>query len=787
MSGVKRLSLSRQQLVGIGGILIAAALWLAAVWYLPLGTEEYSVVRIEQAHEHVVVSAGTGLEQAFVSNQEVYRGAVVYSGSATLDGRSLELALLDDTGRILAADRSPEIYYLPDDTLVLRFEWPRVADQSGAALKARLTLLEGSPMLVSVSSPSDDAYRGGTLRINEQPVDRDLGLTMLVPSALAMPVKVGVTAGVITLLAAWLIWYVPHGRAQWLWCAVLLVAVTPLALGGFWFSDNPLGIADWDYYFSLHENYRQTVIQYGQFPFWDPWTCGGTAGLGDPEFPFFTLTFLLELIFGIPVGLRLAIFLSVAMTGLGMLVLGKRLGLPPLPALLAAIAASFSSVSLLELVEGHVNVLAAMWIPWVFFAWYGAYQMRSRRLPNRFSWRDLIWRKEVIMAGAFLALMFYAGGIYLLMYTGLAFLFLLILAPQHRAALEATLGSLVWALGLAALKLVPVLLWLKQFPDDAYASSTATWPYLYQIFLGRYLHGSYVLFAQDSGWHEYGAYIGVVVLMLALIGVAGYGKRRLVRALIVAAIAATLLSSAGPALERFFDVLWFFPRSNISRFVLFAVIPVSLLAGFGTMKLAGQRRSLLPVLLIGLVAVDVMSLSYQLSGQSFVLPNVLPAPAAAPAPIAFTSGRYDALGQGSRNTRTYAATLAGYGTTAYCSVLGPKPGVRLISDSGGDVYAASEDPKATVHLLTWSPNRVRVRVKAPAETKVTINTNYVNGWSVNGAPAAEFGNVVGTVVPAGQHEYEFVYRTPGFFIGWPVTLLSLVAAGRMFYGSRKRS
>ncbi|MBI3255862.1 MAG: hypothetical protein HYZ63_02730 [Candidatus Andersenbacteria bacterium] len=764
--------LHRNHLISLVLVVVAALLLLAVAWHWPLGVEERLVVRVEHIYRELILDEGEVLEQAFKSKNDAYRGAEVYSTAPFLDGRKLEAALLDKDGRILAVSRQPQESYLPgDDTLVLRFSWPLAKGLHGASLKVRLTLLDGKPLPMKVSSRSYDAYTSGGLKRNGDTIARDMGLTMLLPAPLPSAARLGVAAGTATFLISLFVWLLAQVRHQWMLAGLGLVLVIPLALGGFWFSQDSLGIADWDYYFSLHENYRKIAADYHQIPFWNPYTCGGTAGLADPEFPGIAPQFPLELLFGVPAGLKVTIWLTVAMTGLGMMALSRALRLSPLAGFLVGIAAAFSSVSLLEIVEGHVNVFAAMWIPWVFWAWLKAYQQPGQKS---------MW---TVGCAVFLALTFYAGGIYLLMYTGLAFLFLIVLTPHHRRALAVTAGAGAIALGLAAMKLIPVLLWLRQFPDDAYSSSTVTLPWLYDILLGRHLHGAYILFRQDSGWHEYGAYIGLPVLALALIGIAAGWRRRMVASLLVATVAALLLSSTGPGIAPIFDVMWFFPRSNISRFILFAVLPITLLAGFGFERLRKVWRGPVVCVVIGLVAIDLMSLTYQLSSQSFVLPHIQPPLPAAPAPIAFTSQRFDDEGQGSRKTRTYDATLAGYGTTAYCSVLGPKPSVGLVSDEDGGLYLNTRSKTATSELVFWSPNRVVARLKTAEETEFSLNTNYVDGWMVNIAtgdssvkmPAQERAGRVAVTLPSGEHEVEFTYRAPGFAAGVGLTLLTITS------------
>lgn len=587
----------------------------------------------------------------------------------------------------------------------------------------------------------------------------------------------GAIAGLCVLLGLVIIWRLP--KYKWIAATILLTVITPLATLGFWHSTGNLGVSDWDYYFSLHHGHRETILDYKQLPQWNPWTCGGTAALADPEFRFFTPTFLLQLALGIPTGFVLAIWLATATGAIGMLMLGKRLKLSVYAALLTAIAVGFGSVNLLEIVEGHPNIFSAMYIPWVFWAWHATYTSKEKRS---------LW---AIATGAILALTFFQGGIYLLMYTAIAFIGLLLVSPNRKAALSTTIQSGLWALGFASIKLIPVFLWLAQFQDDAYASSPLTLPFLDKILLGRYLHGSTDVFTgQEAGWHEYGAYIGPIVLILAIIGLVRFRKKRIVLTLFAAAIIAILISSTGPLLKPLFDQASFLPRSNISRFILFAIIPMSLLAGYGIDALRSKKswHTLLAISVIGLAAIDLMSFSYALSEQAFVLPHVVPQIPHAPEPIGYTTLDYKTRYNGVDYTRAYDARLQGYGTMSYCSVLSPDPAVRTVHDeSDNDILSVKvpEDAeKGGFELHGWSPNAVTATVSTSAPAEVILNTNYATGWYINGEEAVERANRVAYEIPAGTRALTFKYTTPGLIPGTVITLLTVGAA--TFFLIRKR-
>lgn len=580
-----------------------------------------------------------------------------------------------------------------------------------------------------------------------------------------------ITCALLVFIVALAIQKLP--RFAWLAAGLLFVIITPIALPGFW-PNGQWGISDWDYYFSYHTAIERIVGEQGLFPQWNPYICGGTSAVGDPEFPLFAPTFLLELIFGIPLGIRLAI-LSVSVFGsLGMLLLTKKLTFTPIAGLIAAIAYSFGSINLLELVEGHPNVFSAYYLPWIFWAWLSAYK----------SPRPHFWQ---LLCGIFLALTFFQGGIYMLMYVGCALIFLILALPQRLHALRLSLYAGLWALGLAAIKLVPVLLWLRQFQDKAYASSTYVLPSLHKILLGRFLHGSEnVIPNQGGGWHEYGAYIGLTVLIVALISLIQLRQQR-IRLLWLAALLAILIASSGPLLKPLFDAASFLPRSNISRFMILAVLPLSLLSGVGLQSLISKRRwALVPAALIVAVAAwELTSYAGLLSQQAFIL-NPTPTQSTPPAPIAYTINQHVIRSNGVDYSRAYAGAKAGWGTMSYCSVLGPEPVVRVIEDPEGSPYLTLPNNAGHAKLVSWTSQEIRIQADLAESSDIVLNSNYALGWWVTEItneqlmpprPANEVsGHLAATNLPAGSHTLVFTYHAPGFLRGILISSLTLLVA-----------
>jgi hypothetical protein len=577
----------------------------------------------------------------------------------------------------------------------------------------------------------------------------------------------GAFVGLIFGIGALLIAVLP--KYKWLASAILLVIITPLALAPFWLSYDKLGISDWDYYFSMHTNLQQTISQFHQFPLWNPWTCGGTSALGDPEFPVLSPLFLLELAFGSPIGLKLSIYVATAFGALGMLALAKKMKFTALGGLTAGLGLAFSTVNLLEIVEGHQNILAFMYIPWIFLTWYIAYQANKKR--------------QYIFT--------IITGLYLLMYMTAAFIVLPFLVKNWKKAIFVTITAGILAMGLASVKLIPVIYWVHEFQDKAYASSAYTLSSMDKILLGRYVHGvENVIPNQGSGWHEYGAYIGPVMLFLALLGFITNRRNRFAQAFLITGTIALFGSSFGPYLKPFFDHVPFIPRSNIARIILFTIIPLCFLSGFGITWMEKKSRLLkiFAVILVTLAAVDLISLAYSLSSQAFVIPQDAEQIPHADYPIAYNPHDFKTRYDGVDYTRAYEATLAGYGTLSYCSVLGPDPAVSIISDEGHDYVSFPNTKQTSFAINSWTPNTVSITATSPIASSVIINANYAEGWYVNGQPAKNIANKVGTYIQPGTTQLTFKYAPKGMWVGIVISILAILTiVGGYLNSMRKKT
>src|SRR3954454_19615322 len=66
-----------------------------------------------------------------------------------------------------------------------------------------------------------------------------------------------------------------------------------------------LAFGDWEYFTAKYEAGRRSIVDYGQFPWWDPWTRGGFPLAANPLYGVFGVAMPLVLRFGTTAGLGL--------------------------------------------------------------------------------------------------------------------------------------------------------------------------------------------------------------------------------------------------------------------------------------------------------------------------------------------------------------------------------------------------------------------------------------------------------------------------------------------------
>ncbi len=231
--------------------------------------------------------------------------------------------------------------------------------------------------------------------------------------------------------------WVPRTRADWGRLAAsllgwgIILATIGIVVGPAFHDIRTLGTHDWDQMESHRYLLYKSVHSYGQFPFWNPYGCGGHpswAGIESgttivsPWLPFYLFAPL-------AIALKVEIAGTALISAIGTWLLAGRF---TRSAALRAFCCAVFVVNgrwALQAAAGHTWHLYYAWTPWTlyFFDRAAACDERSAGAGSTVRWRD------VVLCGACIAMMVYTGAIYPLPQTVLALgLWSILLAASYR-------------------------------------------------------------------------------------------------------------------------------------------------------------------------------------------------------------------------------------------------------------------------------------------------------------------------------------------------------------------
>ena len=394
---------------------------------------------------------------------------------------------------------------------------------------------------------------------------------------------------------------------------LLLLAPVVAFFSPMLFFGRALYLRDTATYFEPYKVLIGRALHQGRIPEWNPLTYGGSPLLVDPNFNAFHPLSLLTDLWPTPFGFALFAAANALLAALGTWVLARRLAIPRDASLVAAIVYAWSG-TFVSLVEGG-QFVAPSALPWLLAA--------SVLLAQAPSTRSFVF---FVLAGA----VTFVSGTPEIGACGFALggLMALVEARGHRLRALALLAGVVgFALALAAVQVVPTLLFLRQ------SSRAAGWTFNqatdYSLHPLRLLGVAFPFFAGDANaaggpyWidhpglqHPYipEIYSGLVPLVLAGVGMVTTRSRALVAA--AGASAILVLVSFGSNTP-IYQALWrLLPPLRSVRFPekLFvpAALAIALMSGAGwtavwtqsprRWRIAGAGAGLLLVFSAGVIA-----------------------------------------------------------------------------------------------------------------------------------------------------------------------------------------
>ncbi len=335
--------------------------------------------------------------------------------------------------------------------------------------------------------------------------------------------------------------------------------------------------------------FLQQSVRSGTWPFWRALLMSGQPFAANPLNKVWYPPQWLVIFLPVTLHLNLLIWAHLILAGVGMRALLNRLGLHPQIAAVMGVAYALTPRLISALGAGHLDIVYAIaWFPWVLWAVHCTIT-GSRPLGQR-----------IVSFGGICALCFLADirlSVFIFATGGAFAVRLLVPAEQKgRALIGLVLGALL-AVGLTAVQWLPLLELAPYLSRGDMTTQSASAFSLQPVQLAG------LILPDQGGSHETMVYAGLVVLILALIGLVRTFRQNgfwAVVALIAALYAFGDQGLLWPTLVRWMPpLLWLRvpPRTWIV-----AVVAITILASYGTQALLEPRIrwiSLLGMALIG--------------------------------------------------------------------------------------------------------------------------------------------------------------------------------------------
>ncbi|HEX2573404.1 MAG TPA: hypothetical protein VH877_27895 [Polyangia bacterium] len=601
---------------------------------------------------------------------------------------------------------------------------------------------------------------------------------------------------------------------------------------------------DWRYFQTMEEVFRRTVAGYGEAPLWNPYVCGGEVALANPQATWAAPTFLLTLLWGTPLGIKLALFVYLLLALDGGYRLARELGVSYVGALVAGLGFGGSGWFALHLSSGHLNFAGAALYPYLLLCYFRALER---------GWRWLI------PGAAALAWMAGLGGTYT---TPMAVAMLGVVAVAEAlerrsarpVAWAAVLGLMALLLG--AVRLLPTLEFALDHPRPAIEKDAIELGEMVVAFL-RWQPLTVGVPGHRYWWHEYGCHLSYVVLGLALLGALPRGPwkhraREVLRGVapLLAMGAWGLLRQLAPELDAQLGhylgyrdlyflgwmgaILWatrLGPGRRLaplfvfalgvaagrawpygpwwllrklplyhelrvpSRYLILATLPLAVWAGFGldrvilALRQLGTARPSMSrsakgvagaVMAAGVLAVGIEGAVF----WTWAFTGVFVVPQAPPVPPASTPGQTEFYQIKGNLAWMFTSVLAGYGVLN-CDEEAPLQRAESL-DVGQVEQLRLLDPSAgTVTLVHWSPARVVAQVELARPTDLLVNENWNEHWKSDRGEVRAVAGRLAVRLPVGQHEVTLRYRPRSFVAGAAVSVAAWVAALALFLSRRR--
>lgn len=483
---------------------------------------------------------------------------------------------------------------------------------------------------------------------------------------------------------------------------------------GFLLHPNSVIKNDWDYFLQLYEAFRISILEYRQFPWWNPWVAGGVPLFANPQFALFSIESVSVLILGSLYGLKIAVLVYYILGFWGMYKLSKRITSNEPRSVLVAYIFTFGGFTASHISVGHLTFAMYLLVPWLLYLFV-------IRFDTKYSF---------LYFALFIAFFINSSPHYIVIQSAILVVILYLFDYARRfingytMPIRKDLAVFFIASILCIHKLVFAYQYVSFFPRDIDTSASNSLALIFSsVFQPYYTTVPLSNYSLLYGWHEYYAYTGLLLIILILIILYRqifYKKERYVYSnlcFFVGAIA--LLISMGPFSSWSpYMILSRMPilknMSVPSRWVGWAVL--FLLIGILLSK--AKIKFFNTILLIIVIELFLINrLLFFHDAVKFIPP--------------VSRAKFDTFTDYEKNdsNRFYKSTLANLSEVhGYEPIIGyqydQRPTKRIGSNLGGKLISDNAE------IVSFTPNKIVI--KRLSEGNIILNINPSNYWRVNG-------------------------------------------------------
>lgn len=158
---------------------------------------------------------------------------------------------------------------------------------------------------------------------------------------------------------------------MWMYFSLLSFPVILVyTIGSLW-QPLTIGDGDIDFFYAMSEAGRKIILDYHQFPWWNPWIGGGIPLFADPQFGLFSIHSMIILVSGTALGWKLSLLVYVLIGLFGLRLLFKKVfKTPEITAALLALTWSLSWLWIMRGAMGHYTFFVMCFLPWLLVFYF---------------------------------------------------------------------------------------------------------------------------------------------------------------------------------------------------------------------------------------------------------------------------------------------------------------------------------------------------------------------------------------------------------------------------------